>query len=129
MRCIAPDFRALWLQALIYTFWCCRTFEEDMPKAEPSMLQSKWVMAAVAVAVLGVGLYTFRDTFLAGSVNARLFKVYAFVCRVRSSALTSLTVFYLPPRVWKASMKGRIAWSSKAWSFSCLRHERSCFKQ
>lgn len=55
-----------------------------MPKAEPSMLHSKWVMAAVAVAVVGLGLYTFRDTFLAGTVNARLFKVYAFVCRVRS---------------------------------------------
>ncbi len=106
VKCTAPDFCALWFQALIYPFWCCRTFEEDMPKAEPSMLQSKWVMAAVAVAVVGLGLYTFRDTFLAGSVNARLFKVYAFVCRVRSwPSLLPPSTCHHP--VWKALMKGK----------------------
>ena len=67
----------------------CRSMEEDVasPRAEPAkaggLVKSKWVMAAVAVAAIGVGLYTFRDTFLAGSVNARLLRVYALVCQVR----------------------------------------------
>ncbi len=65
----------------------CRSFDEDMgsPRAEPAkLLQSKWVMAALAVAVIGVGLYTFRDTVLAGSVNSRLVKVYALLYQVSS---------------------------------------------
>lgn len=66
-------------------FRACRSIDEDMgsPRAEPpKLLQSKWVMAALAVAVLGVGLYAFRDTFLAGSVNSRLVRVYAFLYQV-----------------------------------------------
>ena len=50
-------------------------------RAEPS--RSKWIMAAVAVAAIGVGLYAFRDTYLAGSVNARLVKVYALLFKAR----------------------------------------------
>ena len=63
----------------------CRSIDEDTgsPRAEPSkLLQSKWVMAALAVAVLSVGLYAFRDTFLAGSVNSRLVRVYALLYQV-----------------------------------------------
>ncbi len=60
------------------------------PRAEPAkLLQSKWVMAALAVAVIGVGLYTFRDTFLAGSVNSRLVKVYSLLYQVSSCAYIS----------------------------------------
>ena len=69
----------------------CRSFDEDMgsPRAEPAkLLQSKWVMAALAVAVIGVGLYTFRDTVLAGSVNSRLVKVYALLYQVSFCACT-----------------------------------------
>ena len=66
----------------------CRSMEEDLasPRGEPAkvggLAKSKWVMVAVAVAAVAVGLYTFRDTFLAGSVNARLLRVYALVCQV-----------------------------------------------
>ena len=66
----------------------CRSMEEDSasPRGEPAkaggLARSKWVMAAVAVAAIGVALYTFRDTFLAGSVNARLLSVYGLVCQV-----------------------------------------------
>ena len=69
-----------------------RSFDEDFgsPRAQPSKLaQSKWVVAAVAVAVIGLGLYTFRDTFLAGSVNSRLLKVYALLYQVSSCACFS----------------------------------------
>ena len=67
-------------------FVTCRSIDEETgsPRAEPFKLaQSKWVVAALAVAVIGMGLYTFRDTFLAGSINARLLKVYALFCQVR----------------------------------------------
>ena len=74
----------------------CRSFDEDTgsPRAEPNkLLQSKWVIAAVAVAVIGVGLYTFRDTFLAGSINSRLVKVYALLYQV--SSCTCISANYL----------------------------------
>ena len=57
-------------------------------KAEPS--RSKWIIAAVAVAAIGAGLYAFRDTYLAGSVNARLVKVYALLFKARFFPMTQV---------------------------------------